>query len=122
MELTDLLFKALGLSFVYLLVCMGRAFWYLGTHALYDRECDKRHDAIDRLEREVMAELVRCASLNPDAAAVLRAREAARRVPPSSPHYAAFRQLFCDFDVGGEPRFTANHPTGEQPCATAESS
>jgi hypothetical protein len=83
---TDILLKVLGASFAYFAVCAARSFWYAGTHALYDRENDKRYDEIRRLEHEIMLELIRCASINPDAAAILRAREEARREPPSSPH------------------------------------
>lgn len=122
MDLTEILLKALAGSFVFSLVCAARAFWYAGTHALYDRENDKRYDEIRRLEHEIMLELVKCGSINPDAAAILRAREEARREPPSSPHYVAFRQMYCDFDVGGEPRHVNTQTEQVPSCDTAEQS
>jgi hypothetical protein len=103
-ELTVILLKIVGVCMALAAASAARAFWYAGTHALYDRECDKRSDEIERLENEIMLALVRCATYNPDAAAILSVREKARQVPYSSPWRTALREFYFDFDVGGEPR------------------
>jgi hypothetical protein len=122
MDLTMILFNIASGCYALAMLSLARVTWYVGTRALYDRENDKRYDEIRRLEHEIMLELVRCASINPDAASILRAREEARREPPSSPHYVAFREMYCDFDVGGEPRYVKTQPEQVQSCDIAEQS
>lgn len=95
----DVLLVCLG----YLGFCFARFCWHAGSAVLYEKQWEERLNEIERLEREIVLELVKCAASNPGAADILTARETARKLKPSHPDYKVYRRLF-DFDLGGEPR------------------
>ena len=81
----------------------ARLIWFMGTCLYYERQQATRRGVIDRLEREIVIQRFKCAAANPEAAAILTEREAARTRRIDLTDHLAYRRFF-DRDLGGEMR------------------
>lgn len=98
-----LIFRVFLVCLSVLLLSVARFGWLVCIQLHYDRQARRRQDVINRLEREIVIERLRCAAANPEAAAILGAWEDARsgRVEPSDRDI--YRRFF-QRAMGGEPR------------------